>query len=175
MLYIPQERIAIIVILSIILLACCALIVRLHRQGQRTSRNRTSSMEEGSRGRYAMNRTPDTPTTDRVPQRHAMEPHTGGRQRGDTVGSDQGLMWHEQGVNFERGSSERSEFVGLKNHMSITDEEVQKMTAINFNVGRGIGDEGGWRRSSAADIFQHVPKFGIGHRRGNSLQRVESP
>lgn len=124
MLYIPQERIAIIVILSIILLACFALIICLHRQGQRPSRNRTSNMEEGARGWYAMNRTPDTPTMDRVPERHTLEPHTGGRQRGDTVGSDQGLMWQEHGVNFERVSAERSESGGLKNHMSITDEEV---------------------------------------------------
>lgn len=122
-----------------------------------------------------MNRTPDTPTTERISQRHTLEPLTGGRQRGDTVGTDQGLMWQEQGINFERVSAERSESAGLKNHMSITDEEVQKMTAINFHVGRGIGDEGGWRRSSAADIFQHAPKFGIGHRRGNSLHRVENP
>lgn len=175
MLYIPRDRIAIIAILSVILLACWALIVRLHRQGQRPNRTRTSSMEEGSRGWYAINRMPDTPITDRVLQNHTLEPQTGGRQRGDTVGSDQGLIWQERSVNFERVSSDRSESVGLKNHMSITDEEVQKMTAINFHVGRGMGDEGGWRRSSAADIFQHVPKFGIGHRRGNSLQRVESP
>ncbi|TID17390.1 Endocytosis protein [Venturia nashicola] len=112
---------------------------------------------------------------ERVPQRHTLEPHPGTRQQGDTVGSDQGLMWQERGVNVERASPNGSEPVGLKNHMSITDGEVQKMTAINFNVGRDIGDEGGWRRSSAADIFQHVQRIGIGHRRGSSLQREESP
>jgi hypothetical protein len=62
--------------------------------------------------------------------------------------------------------------VGQEEGWSNPGEEDKELTAIKVHVGRGIGAEGGWRRSSAADIFQHAAK--AGRRRVNSLQQEES-
>jgi hypothetical protein len=85
--------------------------------------------------------------------------------------SQQALVWEEDGVKFERvvsverlvSADQRED--GRSNH----DGENLDPTVILGHVGRAMGGEGGWRRSSAADIFQHSAK--AGHRRVNSLQQ----